>query len=422
MKVRMIVLAALMTLAPPAWAQELPGAVPEAVGMSSERLARLNTALQDYVDAGMLPGAAAMVLRRGQVVYAGAFGVRDAESGDALEIDDIFRIASQSKAVVSVAAMILQEDGRLLISHPVSRYLPEFADTTVAVESADGGYEVVEATRPITVRDLLTHTAGVGYGGGPAAQEWRDAEIQGWYFAHRDEPVRETVRRMAALPFEAQPGERYVYGYSTDILGAVVEVAAGMPLDEFLHERIFTPLEMRDTHFYLPEEKRNRLTVVYSATEGGLERAPDPGFMVGQGEYLIGPRRSFSAGAGLLSTARDYARFLQMMLNGGELNGTRILAPKSVELMTVNHTGDLFLWGPGYGFGLGFNVLEDLGETGAHGSVGSYGWGGAYHSVYWVDPEEELVVVYFTQVIPTGPGLDDHAALRALVYQALNTQ
>ena len=265
----------------------------------------------------------------------------------------------------------------------------------------------------------VTILSGVGYGGGAAAQEWRDAEIQGWYFAHRDEPVRETVRRMAALPFEAQPGERYVYGYSTDILGAVVEVAAGMPLDQFLQERIFTPLGMRDTHFYLPEEKRDRLAVVYSAAEGGLERAPDPGFMVGQGAYVDGPRRSYSAGAGLLSTARDYARFLQMMLNGGELNGTRVLAPKSVDLMTVNHTGDLFLWAPGYSFGLGFNVLEDLGATGAHGSVGSYGWGGAYHSVYWVDPEEELVVVYFTQVIPTGPGLDDHATLRALTYQAL---
>ena len=394
------------------------------------RLARLDAALQTYVEAGALPGAVALVAQGGEIAYLKAFGHRDREAGDALETGDIFRIASQTKAVVSVAVMMLQEDGRLLISDPVSRHLPEFAATTVARRNDDGSWAAVPVERPITLRHLLTHTAGIGYGAGPGAEAWAEAGVTGWYFSDREEPIRETVRRMASLPFDAQPGERWVYGYGTDILGAVVEVASGVPLDEFLETRIFEPLGMADTHFYLPAEKRDRLTVVYSAgRDGGLERAPDPGGMVGQGAYLDGPRTSFSGGAGLLSTASDYARFLQMMLNNGELDGRRILSPKSVELMTVDHLGGLLmqnvdeegvLFGAerGVGFGLGFRTVEDLGARGAPGSVGEYGWGGAYHSSYWVDPEEDLVAVYLAQLIPAG-NLDDHARFRALVYQAL---
>ena len=414
-----LVLVGTLALGGVASAQELPRAVPEEVGLSSARLERLTGALEEYVDSGQLPGAVALVVRRGRVAYLEAFGQRDREAGAQQQTDDIFRIASQSKAVVSVAIMMLQEEGKLLLSDRLSRFLPEFAETTVAVANADGGYDVVEADRQVTLRDLLTHTSGIGYGGGAAHEQWADAGIQGWYFADRDEPIRETVSRMAALPFVAQPGEQYVYGYSTDILGAVVEVASGVPLDEFLRTRIFEPLDMRDTHFYLPQEDQNRLSVVYSAGDEGLTLAPDPGAMVGQGAYVSGPRTSFSGGAGLLSTARDYARFLQMMLNGGELGSVTILSRKSVELMTVNHVGDL-LGGAasGTGFGLGFMVVEDLGARGALGSVGEYGWGGAYHSTYWVDPEEELVVVYFAQLLPAN-GLDDHARLRALIYQAI---
>ena len=399
-------------------------------GLDPERLARLDAALQAYVDAGTLPGAVALVASRGETAYLKAFGHRDREAGDPLETDDIFRIASQSKAVVSVAIMMLQEEGRLLISDPVGRHLPEYLETTVARANDDGTYDVVAARQPITIRHLLTHTAGITYGGGTAAREWVEADITGWYFAHRDEPIRETVRRMAALPFEADPGEYWVYGYATDILGAVVEVASGLPLDEFLRTRIFEPLGMPDTHFYLPPEKRDRLTVVYSAGQDGLARAPDPGGMVGQGAYVDGPRMSFSGGAGLLSTAPDYARFLQMLLNGGKLGDARILSPKSVELMTVDHLGGLLVrdlndasavFGAerGVGFGLGFRVVEDVGAHGVPGSEGIYGWGGAYHSSYWVDPEEELVVVYLAQLIPAG-NLDDHAKFRALVYQAID--
>lgn len=411
------VLAALVAHAS-AFAQALPRAKPDDAGVSSERLARLTQALDAYVENGHLAGGVALVLRDGKIVYSHAFGHRDREAAAPMQPDTIFRIASQTKALVSVAAMMLQEDGRLVLSDPVGRYLPEFAGTTVAVSRDGGGYDVVKAKRPITIRDLLTHTAGIGYGGGVAADRWKAAGIEGWYFANRDEPIGATVSHMAALPFDAQPGERWVYGYATDILGALVERVSGATLEAFLQARILTPLRMMDTHFYLPPSKRDRLAVVYTRNGSGrLEPAPAPGGMVGQGAYVDGPRRSFSGGAGLLSTAHDYARFLQMLMNGGELDGVRILGRKSVELMTVDHL-DGVPYRPGEGFGLGFSVATDLGARGVPGSVGEFGWGGAYHSTYWVDPRERLVVVYFTQLIPAGT-LDDYAKLRALVYQAL---
>lgn len=400
-------------------AQEVLKVQPEEVGLSSERLQRLSDVLQGYVADGKLAGGVALVARHGKVAYLEAFGQRERESGSPMPRNAIFRIASQTKALVSVGVMLLQEEGRLLISDPVGKYLPAFQKTTVAVSNEDSGYDVVPAKRPITIRDLLTHTAGIGYGGGLARDRWKEAGIQGWYFAHRDEPIAATVSRMAALPFDAQPGERFVYGYNTDILGALIESISGEALDEFLKARILKPLGMQDTHFYIPSAKKERLAVVYSATGAGrLERAPNPGGMVGQGAYVEGPRTSFSGGAGLLSTATDYARFLLMMLNGGEFNGNRILSSKTVELMTRNHLGEVALPWDGVGFGLGFSVVMDPGARGLPGSVGEFGWGGAYHSTYWVDPAEQLVVVYFTQLIPAN-GLDDHGKLRALVYQAL---
>jgi CubicO group peptidase (beta-lactamase class C family) len=399
-------------------AQGLPTARPEDVGMSSERLARLTAVMRDYIADERLAGAVVLIARQGRVPYFEAFGASDREARAPMESDALFRIASQTKALVSVAVMMLQEEGRLLISDPLRRHLPEFAQTTVAVRRAEGdGYDVVDARRPITLRDLLTHTAGIGYGSGVAGERWDAAGIQGWYFADRAEPIGATVARMAGLPFDAQPGERFVYGYATDILGVVVERVSGMPLDAFLRTRIFEPLGMHDTAFYVAPDDAARLAAVYAATPSGLERAPSPGGMVGQGAYVEGPRRSFSGGAGLVSTAADYARFLQMLLNGGTLDGVRILAPSTVALMTADHIGDRFPTA-GSGFGLGFEVTTDVGRRGQPGSVGTFGWGGAYHSTYWVDPAEELVVVYMTQLIPAG-GLDDHGRLRALVYQAI---
>jgi CubicO group peptidase (beta-lactamase class C family) len=332
--------------------------------------------------------------------------------------DSIFRIASQTKALVSVGVMLLQEEGTLLITDPVGKYLPEFMATTVAQPNGRGGYDVVAARRLITIRDLLTHTAGISYGSGPAADQFEEAGITGWYFANRDESAGDVMARLAALPLDAHPGERWIYGYNTDILGAMIEKISDQTLGAFLRERLFDPLGMDDTHFFLPRGKADRLTTVYSATDhSGIERAPDPGHMVGQGAYVDGPRTSFSGGAGALSTVEDYATFLQMMLNGGELDGVRILSPTTVDLMTVDHTGDIDFRGD-QGFGLGFSIVQDPGASGLPGSVGEYGWGGAYHSTYWVDPQEELVVVYMTQLIPAG-GLDDQAKLRTLIYQSI---
>ena len=399
-------------------AQEFPTATPEEVGMSAERLGYLTAALEEYVTEGRLAGAVATVVRRGHVVYNEAVGHRDREAGEVMRSNTIFRIASQTKALVSVGVMMLQEEGLLRISDPVARYLLAFTETKVAVAREGRGYDIVEANRPITIRDLLTHTSGISYGIGPAGDAWRVAEITGWYFAHRAESIRLTVDRMAELPFTAQPGQAWVYGYSTDILGALIEAVSGIPLDQFIRDWITDPLGMHDTHFYLPESKRHRLATVYNLrSRETLLRAPEGPGMETQGQYVDGPRQSFSGGAGLLSTTRDYTRFLQMLLNGGELNGVKLLSTASVHLMTVNHVGDLYR-APGMGFGLGFSIREDVTASGASGSIGEFGWGGAYHSTYWVDPVEQLVVVYLTQVIPAA-GLDDHSNLRTLIYSAI---
>ena len=401
------------------FAQNFRTVKPETVGMSSKRLDLLTQQLNAYVSDKQLSGGVALVLRKGKAVYFHAFGHRDVTTQDQMKKDDIFRIASQSKALISVGIMILQERGQLLIQDPVDKYIPAFNQTTVAEVSPKDGYDIVDSRRKITLRDLLTHTAGISYGWGPAKDKWEEAKIQGWYFAFRDEPILETVKRIARLPMDAHPGEKFVYGYNTDILGAVIEVVSGQPLDEFLQYEIIKPLKMVDTHFYLPQKKSERLAIVYSSMENGIKKAPDPGMDTGQGHYIDGPRKSFSGGAGLLSTAEDYATFLQMMLNGGEMGQTRILSRKSVELMTVDHISNIdFPWYNGVGFGLGFSILKDVGSRGTPGTVGEYGWGGAYHSTYWVDPVEELVVVYFTQLIPAN-GMNDHAKLRTLVYQAI---
>lgn len=391
-------------------------------GMSSERLNRIDTVMQDYIDQDKLSGNVIYVARNGVTVYHKAFGKRDVAANDNMERSDIFRIASQSKAITSVGIMILQERGQLLINDPVGKYLPEYMETTVAEDNGNGGYNVVPAKRAITIRDLLTHTAGISYGTGPAEQEWLDAGIYGWYTADRDEQIRETVRRMASLPQAAHPGDEFVYGYNTDILGAVIEVVSGEPLDQFLKKNILDPLNMKDTHFFVPDAKKDRVATVYSLKGDKITLADNPGMLegvshVGQGHYTQGPRVSFAGGAGLTSTAEDYGRFLQMVLNDGTLDGARILSPKSVELMAANHLGDID-YSDGLGFGLGFEAITDLGAYGKLGSEGAYGWGGAYHSVYWIDPKENLVVVYLTQLIPSG-GLDDQNKLRALIYQAI---
>lgn len=408
----------ILILLIPAGAQNIPSAAPESVGMSAPRLERLTGTFRDFIARGQLAGAVVVVLRQGRTVCLEPVGMMDIEKNIPMRKDTIFRLASMSKAVTSVAAVILMEDGKLRLADPVSRFLPPFRNTNVAIASTTPGGRigVVPARREITIRDLMTHTSGISYGDGPAVEQYKAAGIHGWYMADKKEPIVPLMERLASLPFDAQPGEKYIYGYNTDILGAVVEKASGMTLDEFFRKRIFEPLKMPDSSFYLPLEKRERLATVYGiGRDGRVSRSPEPG--TGQGDYVDGPRVCFSGGAGLLSTGNDYARFLQMLLNGGELDGARILSTKSVELMTVNHVGSMYLNGD-FGFGLGFEIVTDLGRSARPGSVGQYSWGSAYYSRYFVDPQEKLVALFLTQLIPAG-SVDLNDRFRYLVYQSI---
>ena len=391
----------------------------KAPALSTERLARIDNLLQKYVDDNRIAGAVALVLRDGKPVYERAVGWSDKEAGRKMTPDTIFRIASQTKAFTSVAVLALVEEGKIGITEPVSNFIRSFAKTTVAVKS-DTGVSTVPARRAITIRDLLTHTAGVSYGTdalvaslyepkglGPAAG-------RGWYTADKDEPICETMERLGTLPFMAQPGEAFVYGYNTDILGCVVERASGMPLDEFIRTRITGPLGLKDTQFFLPAAQRERLATVYASGSGGtIVRAVEGS--KGQGHYVDGPRKSFAGGAGLLSTARDYARFLEMIRNGGALGGVRILAPRTVELMTSNQSGTLHST-TGLGFGFGFQTVDRYGASGMAG-VGAFGWGGAYGSTYQVDRAGRLVIVFMMQTMPNST--DIQPKFSNVVYQAL---
>jgi CubicO group peptidase (beta-lactamase class C family) len=386
---------------------------------SAERLGRIDRVLQQYVDDNRVAGAVALVLRDGKPVYERAVGWSDKEANRRMTTDTVFRIASQTKAITSAAVLSLVEEGKLALNEPVSRTIPTFAKTTVAVANGSG-VSFVPAKRAITIRDLLTHTAGISYGtNASVAAQYEQKGLGpaagfGWYTADKDEPICQSMERLGTLPFVAQPGEAWVYGYNTDILGCSVERASGMALDELVRSRITGPLGMTDTQFFLPREQRDRLAAVYApGSDGRITRASDGA--KGQGSYVDGPRRSFAGGAGLLSTARDYARFLEAMRNGGTLDGVRILSPRSVALMRTNQVGTLHS-ATGLGFGLGFETTDRYGAKGME-TVGSFGWSGAYSTSYRVDPEERLVMVLMVQVVPSG-GLDLTEKFSTLVYQA----
>jgi CubicO group peptidase (beta-lactamase class C family) len=394
-------LAAQSTSAPvPKPAPARTSASPQAAraGFSVERLGRVDALLERYVDENHIAGAVALVLRNGQPVYEKAVGWADREANRRMTSDTIFRIASQTKAITSVGVLTLVEEGRIAITDPVSKFIPAYAKTTVA----SAGGTTVPAKRPITIKDLLTHTAGISYGTNPEVASLYEAKGLGpaagfgWYTADKDESVCVTMERLATLPFVAQPGEAWVYGYNTDILGCVIEKVSGMPLDAFLRTRVTDPLGMKDTTFLLPQEKRNRLAAVYQVREGKIVRAPDG--PRGQGHYVEGPRRNFAGGAGLLSTIGDYSRFLEMIRRGGELNGVRILSPRTVALMTHNQIGTLHSPN-GLGYGLGFETTDQVGANGLD-PVGSFGWAGAYGSVYRVDPTAGIDILMMIQLLP----------------------
>ena len=379
---------------------------------------RIDHALQKYVDDERVGGIVALVLRDGQPVYERAFGWSDREAGRKMTSDTIFRIASQSKALTSGAILSLMEEGKVGLNDPASRYIPAFAKTTVAVQNGAEA-SIVPAKRPITIRDLLTHTAGISYGTNASVAAMYEkkglgpAAGYGWYTADKSEPICASMETLATLPFVSQPGEAWVYGYNTDVLGCIAERASGMPLDELIRTRITGPLGMKDTRFYLPASDRDRLAAGYSSgADGKIVRAPDG--PRGQGDYVDGPRRSFAGGAGLLSTARDYARFLEMIRRGGTLDGVRILSPRAVELMRTNQVGTLHSPN-GLGFGLGFETTDRYGANGMDG-VGAFGWGGAYGSMYRVDPQSKLVMVMMIQMLPNAG--DIGTRFPTLVYQA----
>ena len=412
MNFRILLAGLLFSVVQPVRASE--AASPEKLGFSGDRLQRLDAVIQAQVEQKKIAGVVLYVAREGQAVRYRGYGMGDLEAGKPMTTDAIFRIASMSKAVTTTAIMMLYEEGKLMLRDPVSKYIPEFKNSMVAVAAPDGSAEkfvTVKAKRPIQIRDLLTHTAGLTYGTGPAAELYRQAKFTGWYFADRDEPIGDVIKRLAALPLNGQPGEVYQYGYSTDVLGYLVEVISGMPLDRFFAERIFGPLKMVDTSFFLPPEKAARLVPAYGIDAKGVLGRGD------QGDFVTGPRKCFSGGAGLLSTAGDYARLLQMFLNEGELDGVRLLSPKSVELMRANHTGTKYAGDTG-AFGLGFWVMPDVGAFGELGSVGSYGWGSAYFPQYVVDPKEKIVALLMTQLRPAG-GNDLNQKFKVMLYQAL---
>lgn len=412
-------------LASAASGQGVSTAPPETLGFAPERLARIDAYLEAQVEAGHLPGAVVLVARRGQVAYFDRFGYMDRASGEPMRPDVIFRIASMTKPIVSVAVMMLYEEGHFLLNDPVSRYIPAFADPQVLVDlnPADTSYVTEPARREVTIRDLLTHTSGIGYGLFDERLDliYRQADVADG-FDDRPVTLGEKMRVLADLPLAHHPGERFTYGLNTDMLGYLVEVVSGMPLDRFLQERIFTPLGMTDTYFRLPQEKVPRLATLYARTEGGLQLFDESPLRAiwphasshypyeGAGTYLSG-------GGGLVSTAADYFRFAQMLLNGGVLDGVRLLSPKTVALMTMNHIGSLELDDPPKGkFGLGFWVITDAGHTGELVSEGSYGWEGIWNTRFWVDPQEELIAIFMTQAALYDPG---YARFQTLVYQAL---
>ena len=396
----------------------LPWAEPEDVGMSYERLQRIRPAMERFIAAGRIPGAVTLVARHGRVVHFEAQGFRDVENRKPAETDTIFRIASMTKPITSAALMMLYEEGLFQLSDRIRRWIPEFAEPRVAVPiSADeySGFasKTVPAARPITVLHLLTHTAGLAN----AHRGITQPEFMKIMRPERsDETIADFIKRQARLPLNFHPGEAWEYSRATCVVGRLVEILSGMTLDEFFRERIFKPLGMTDTHFFLPEEKLPRFAAAYAPGQDlkiTLTDAPTP-----DSPFVRKPHLFFMGSGGLVSTAADYFRFNQMMLNQGQLGGVRLLSRKTVELMTQNHTGDLPLWlpGPWVGFGLGYAVVRPIGEvrqlTCNHRgpepwSVGSYTWGGAFCTYSWVDPVEKLTGILMTQVRPY-----DHIGIR----------
>jgi CubicO group peptidase (beta-lactamase class C family) len=408
----------------------LPIVEPERVGLSSERLKRISTSMQKHIDQNEVPGTVTMIGRHGAIAHFEAQGYMDIESKKPMQRDTIFRIASMTKPVTSLALMMLFEEGHFMLNDPISKFIPEYKNIEVMASGVStrerqraiglGARLTVPAEREITFRDCLTHTAGFTSPGrtpiafiGPYIEAMRGtgmialiqpdlARIIGQAPV---EPVAETVKKAARVPLIFQPGTEWNYGMGHDVAGVLVEIISGQSLDEFMRTRIFEPLGMEDTYFYVPQDKLPRLASLYRSTESSGWKIQ----LAGRNEdspQVKGPKIRFAGGGGLLSTTSDYARFAQLLLNGGVLDSIRLLSRTTVELMTTNHTADLpiSLMGPGYGFGLGLYVRTDPAEA-MLGSPGTYGWGGAFATWYFADPKEDMFGLFMTQVGAMGRGL-----------------
>ncbi|MDH4043833.1 MAG: beta-lactamase family protein [Gemmatimonadota bacterium] len=419
---RSLVLFLLVLLCPMSVAAQgihtlVPGARPEAVGLSSDRLARIDTLMAALVARLEIPGAVALIVRHGEIAYFKAWGYRNVETRAPLRTDDIFRIASQSKAITALAVMMLWEEGRFQLDDAVARYLPAFAKPQVltSFNAADTTWESEPARSGVTIRQLLTHTSGIDYAS-IGSREFRaiyaKAGVPSGIGNDRDR-LADKMTILGGLPLRHQPGERFTYGLNSDVLGYLVEVLSGQPFDEFLRTRIFQPLGMHDTWFYLPAAKHDRLVTLHDGESGTVLPLRARAYDDVDPDYPKLPGTYFSGGAGLSSTAEDYARFLQLFLNGGEYNGVRLLGRKTVELMLTDQLPALT-----DEFGLGFGLETPANDYLSPASIGSFSWGGAFNTSYWADPTEDLIGVLYTNIYNTAHR-NLGARFKVLVYQAI---
>jgi CubicO group peptidase (beta-lactamase class C family) len=422
-----ILLVLLFATRPIAFSQKIEPAVSAAaVGFSAQKLAALDERLNEWVNKGWMQGGTGMIIRNGKVVYHKAFGYNDLEAKIPMKKDDIFRIASQTKAITSVAVMLLFEEGKLLLDDPVSKYIPAFKNQQVlaSFNEVDTTYTTTSAKREVTIRQLLTHTSGIGYaqiGSKQSNAIYAKANLTSG-IGVLDDNLLSAMNRLAKLPLMHQPGEKWTYGLNTDLLGCLVEVISGKTLDQFFRERIFEPLGMKDTYFTIPAEKANRLVKLYRELPGGKLEVAQGNMLNGKTitpAYPLEGSTYYSGGAGLSSTIEDYAIFLQMLLNGGVYNGKRILSRNAVRMMTINQIGDIS-YGSGFDkFGLGFSVITQGGSGRTPANEGTFAWGGAFATSYWVDPKEKMVYLFYRQLQNTTKG-EMVEKFRAMVYAALN--
>jgi CubicO group peptidase (beta-lactamase class C family) len=401
----------------------LQPASPESAGFSSERLKRIDENINGWMKDGKLNGCVALIVRNGKIIYHKGFGYDDEEKTKPIRTDNIYRIASQTKAITSVAVMMLYEEGKFLLDDPISKYIPEFAKQQVLdkFNEADSSYTTVPAKTEVTIRQLLTHTSGIAYsqiGSKEANAIFAKTTITAGIGVAKGKILADDMKKLGKMPLMHQPGEKFTYGLNTDVLGYLVEIISGVPLDKFLRSRIFEPLGMKDTWFYLPADKQNRLVKLFEEIDGKLVKAKP--VTEQNGVFLIDYPKTegtyFSGGAGLSSTALDYAIFLQMLLNGGEYNGKRLLSRHSVRMMTMNQIGDISR-GPNK-FGLGFGITTEKGSSILPTPEGVFEWGGAFATTYWADPEEKIIGIIYRQLWRTTQS-EVPNKFKVLVYQAL---